>query len=304
MWRKLKRPIYCILTRTSLIWQCSEAECIWLIVHPLSQSQISLLVSMTLLSLCWLYPAQFPYHVIGLCLYLPISFLLVFNLWCWECVLVHQPLLLRDGITLPKIFHLHCRRLGMADHSLCLFGLRSGLNHSLHQGEPLSTPLPIKGSLVKIFRELIRCFNIYLPTSPWYVIFWTHYCIFMKYDKGTEISETGCSYKIYVNRWPGQRDIWEVPTKENITAWAGVFINPGEYTPKRAHQNISNAEQASVTIHIFQTWESINIEPKIWRKSTFISSNIHELILKDWKEGTTSEALLYFGFFPLNYSGI
>lgn len=56
-------------------------------------------------------------------------------------------------------------------------------------------------------------------------------------------------------------------------------LNPREYTLKRAHLSALNAEQASVTIYIFQTWESINTEPKIWRKSSFISSNIHELLL-------------------------
>lgn len=101
----------------------------------------------------------------------------------------------------------------------------------------------------------------------------------MKYDKETEISETRCSYKICVSRCPGQRDIWEIPTEKNTTAWAWVFFNPREYTLKRAHWSVSNAEQASVTIYIFQTWESINTEPKIWRKLSFISSNIHELRL-------------------------
>lgn len=46
------------------------------------------------------------------------------SVWYWECMPVHQPLLLRDGITHPEIPHLHCRRLlAMADHSLYFLGL-------------------------------------------------------------------------------------------------------------------------------------------------------------------------------------
>lgn len=202
MQRGLKRLIYYILTRTSLVWQSSVDEYIWWIVHPLSQIQIALLVFMTLLSLCCLYPPQFPYHIIGLCLYLPILFLLAFNVrdaedacWyisvsCWEV-----------GSLTPKC----TASFAWLRAPLVSLGFASDLNHYLHQGEALPTPLPVKGSLKKGFRDLNRWgeahsrldVSIYLPISPHYLVFWTHGCILPKYDKGIEISEIGCSYNLW-----------------------------------------------------------------------------------------------------------
>lgn len=91
---------------------------------------------------------------------------------CWECVLVCQPLLLRDGITHPKMYCLIC---SAGDYwpwllaPLVSLGFISDLNHYLHQGEHLSTLLPIRSSLAKKVRRLkqmgwrvhsVRCINI------------------------------------------------------------------------------------------------------------------------------------------------
>lgn len=78
------------------------------------------------------------------------------SVWCWESVLVHQPVLLRDGITHPEMLIRTAGRWAWLIPPFASLGFTSDLSHSLHQGEPLCTPLPVKGSLVEIFRELIR----------------------------------------------------------------------------------------------------------------------------------------------------
>lgn len=184
--------------------------------------------------------------------------------WRWECMLVCKPLSLRGGTTHPKMSCLigsggDCWPWLMAP--LVSLGFTSDLNHYLHHGEPLPTPLPIKGSRMKSFGDLHRwgeaCIRLdvsmYLAISPCYLVFWTHCCIFTKYDKGIEISEIGWSYKLYKNRGPSQRDTWQLPSEKNTTVWAWAFLNAKEYTLKRAHLSATNAEQASVTIYIFQT---------------------------------------------------
>lgn len=97
----------------------------------------------------------------------------------------------------------------------------------------------------------------------------------MKYDKGTEISGTGCSYKIYVNRCPGQRDIWKKYYGISWSLFKSQRIHTEEGTSKCLKCKTSFSHNLRLSdMRINQHWT------KIWRKSSFISSNIHELHLQ------------------------
>lgn len=185
---------------------------------------------------------------------------------------------------------------------LLSLGFTSDWNHYLHQREPLTTALPIKGSPTKSFRDLSRwgeeCIrldvSIYLSISSCYLVYWTHCCIFTRYDKGIEISEVGCSYKFYENRCPGQRDIWLLPTEKNAAAWAWAFSNPREYTLKRALPQMQNKLQSQFTSsrHEGQSTSKHKSGENQASLALIFMSYFSPLVIRDWKRGRRAEALL------------
>lgn len=120
---------------------------------------------------------------------------------------------------------------------------------------------------------------IYMPINTHSLFFGTHCFIFTKFDKGIEVSKVGFSFKFYENRSSGWRDIWLVPHWEKqYSMSSSPFESQRMHAEESTLQCLKCRESFGDNLHLpdLRVYQHRNTN---LGKSSFISSNIHELFL-------------------------